>query len=199
MKLLNLVSLTRIVSPRVMNITLAFLILFTIVLNSFVPKNFGNKEIIVQVISAVTQSFVVKTIKTCTDNLMAMSNRMMEDLRLFLRMTETGATTPVSSGNKDNETPANTASDAGIIIQARDISDKIKAYIDESTPIIAAGKVSEELYKLYCNLKICGDVRNNIGILSFVLFILVIERRKFWAAAITAGEAKTTKGKANLF
>ena len=114
-------------------------------------------------------------------------------------MTETGATTPVSSGNQDNETPANTASDAGIIIQARDISEKVKAYIDESTPIIAAGKVCEELYKLYCNLKICGDVRNIIGIVAFVLFILVIERRKFWSAATSAEEAKTTKGKANLF
>ncbi len=198
MKLFRFVPLTRIVSPRVMNITLAFLVFFTIVLNSFVPRNFGNKETIVQIISAVTQSFVVKAAKSCTDNLMALSNRMIEDLRIFLRMTETGATTPVSNGSQDNETPANTASDAGIIIQGGDITERIKAYIDESSPIIVSGKVYEQLYKLYCNLKICGEVRNNIGIVEFVLFILVIERRKFWDKAVRA-VIRITKGKANLY
>ncbi len=199
MKLLRLVPQTSMVSRRVMNITLAFLILFSIVLNSFIPVELSNRETVVQVIGAVTQSFVVKTVKGCTDTLMAMSNRMMEDLRKFLRMTETGATTPISKDSSENQTPVNTSSSSGIVIESGNYSEKIRAYIEESTPIVAAGKISEQLYKLYCNLKICGDERNNIGLLSFILFILVIERRKFWEAVKPfAAEVKTMKGKANL-
>lgn len=199
MKVLRTPLLRKVISSRVMNVTLAVLIFFSIVINSFIPKEIGNKETIIQVIAAVTENFVIKTVKICTEDLMVLSNKIADDLRLFLKMTEPGATAPVKSENNDAQTPANTASDTGIVLQNRDISEKIRVYVEESSPVIVAGKIEEQLYKLYCNLKICGDVRNNIGILSFVLFILVIERRKFWGAARTfAVNAKIMKGKTNL-
>ena len=198
MKVLRSPLLRKVISSRVINTTLAVLILFSIVLNSFIPKEVGNKEVIVQAIGAVAESFVVKTIKVCTEDLMAISHRLAEDLRQFLKMTETGATAPINNGSKDSQTPANTASDAGIVLENRDLLEKIRIYVEESAPIITIGKIEEQLYKLYCNLKICDDVRNNIGILSFVLFILIIERRKFWDAAISAAK-DVMKGKTNLY
>ena len=199
MKVLRSPLLRSIISSRVINVTLAVLVFFSIVLNSFIPKEVGNKEIIIQAISAVAENFIVRTVKICTEDLMAISNKVAEDLRLFLRMTEKGATTPINNESRDSQTPANTASDTGMVLENRDLSEKVKVFFEETTPIIATGKVTEQLYKLYCNLKICGDVRNSVGILSFVLFILVIERRKFWGAVkVFAADAKIMKGKTNL-
>lgn len=199
LSLVKSLSLRKVFSSRVVNITLAVLVFFSIVLNSFVPKDIGNKETVIQIIGVVTESFIVKTVKACTEDLMAISNKIAQDLRQFLKMTETGATAPVNGQNKDSQTPANTSGDAGIVLENRDFSERIRVFVEESSPIIVVGKIEEQLYKLYCNLKICGDVRNNIGILSFVLFILVIERRKFWDAVKTfAADAKIMKGKTNL-
>ena len=186
------------VSAKVVKAALAFFLLACMVVNNFVPRNIENKETILQIIGTAVNNVVVETFRDCTQTLVAMSNKIMNDLYKFLNMDETSASAgPLEKKDNKNETSANSSNDLGIFAPNRQSAEAAGSYQMQAVSGLTAGKISEELYKLYCRLKVFCSGGENIGILLPVLFILVIVRRKFWLNNFVNGFA-WIKGKTNL-
>jgi len=174
-------------SLRVFKATLAILLLLSILINNFIPKNIENKEEITKIFAVVINNVIVKTIKDCQDTLTVMSNKITKDLYKMLQMGEVGATVPLNGGNKKEEMPVNTSSDNGIIVENRQIIKSEKSKEETNKVVLSAGKIEEDLYRLYNNVKeYCSDV-DKIGILTFILFIMIVIRRKDWESINNIG------------
>ncbi len=174
-------------SLRVLKATLAILLLLSILVNNFIPKNIENKEEITKIFAVVINNVIVKTIKDCQDTLTVMSNKITKDLYKMLQMGEVGATVPLNGGNKKEEMPVNTSSDNGIIVENRQIIKSEKSKEETNKVVLSAGKLEEDLYRLYNNVKeYCSDV-DKIGILTFILFIMIVIRRKDWESINNIG------------
>ena len=174
-------------SLRVLKATLAILLLLSILVNNFIPKNIENKEEITKIFAVVINNVIVKTIKDCQDTLTVMSNKITKDLYKMLQMGEVGATVPLNGGNKKEEMPVNTSSDNGIIVENRQIIKSEKSKEETNKVVLSAGKIEEDLYRLYNNVKeYCSDV-DKIGILTFILFIMIVIRRKDWESINNIG------------
>lgn len=173
-------SIKSFLSLRVIKASLAVLLLSCIIINNFIPKNITNKEEITKVVGVVINNVIIKTIKDCQDTLTVMSNKITKDLYKMLRMGEAGANVPLNSGSKKEETPVNTSSDNGIISANRQIIKWEKSKSVSEKVVLSVGKIEEDLYRLYNNVKEYCSESNNIGILMFILFILLVIRRKDW-------------------
>ena len=174
------ISIKSFLSLRVFKTSLAVLLLSSIIINNFIPKNVTNKEEITKVVGAVINNVIIKTIKDCQDTLTVMSNKITKDLYKMLRMGEAGANVPLNSGSKKEETPVNTSSDNGIISANRQIIKWEKSKSVSEKVVLSVGKIEEDLYRLYNNVKEYCSESNNIGILMFILFILLVIRKKDW-------------------
>ena len=78
-KLINKKSIKSLLSARVMRVTLALVIFFSMVINGFMPKSIENRESIAAIIGAVVNNVIVETFKSCTDTLTVMSNKVTKD------------------------------------------------------------------------------------------------------------------------
>ena len=173
-------SIKSFLSLRAVKTVLTVILLSCIIINNFIPKNISNKEEITKILGAVINNVIVKTIKDCQDTLTVMSNKITKDLYKMLQMGETGASAPLSKGAEKEETPVNTSSDSGIITVNRQIIKVEKSDDVSSKIIISAGKIDEDLYRLYNNVKEYCSVGDKMGILTFILFVLFVIRRKGW-------------------
>ena len=176
------ISIKSFLSLRVFKTSLAILLLSSIIINNFIPKNITNKEEITKVVGAVINNVIIKTIKDCQDTLTVMSNKITKDLYKMLRMGEAGANVPLNSGSKKEETPVNTSSDNGIISANRQVIKWEKSKSVSEKVVLSEGKIEEDLYRLYNNVKEYCSEADKIGILTFILFVLLIVRRKDWEA-----------------
>ena len=78
-------SIKNFLSVRTGKTVLTMLLLCSIIINGFVPRTIENKEEISEIIGAVINNVIVKTIKDCQDTLTVMSNKITKDLyKLFL-------------------------------------------------------------------------------------------------------------------
>ena len=177
-KLINKKSIKSLLSARVMRVTLALVIFFSMIINGFMPKSIENRESIAAIIGAVVNNVIVETFKSCTDTLTVMSNKVTKDLYKYLRLGETGTQAPISNGQEKEETPVNTSSDSGIEIESRQYKELVVYNEEEGTVTITVGKVSERLYRLYNNVKVYCSVSTNIGLLFFIVFVIAIRNRK---------------------
>ena len=177
-KLINKKSIKSLLSARVMRVTLALVIFFSMVINGFMPKSIENRESIAAIIGAVVNNVIVETFKSCTDTLTVMSNKVTKDLYKYLRLGETGTQAPISNGQEKEETPVNTSSDSGIEIESRQYKELVVYNEEDGIVTIAVGKVSERLYRLYNNVKVYCSVSTNIGLLFFIVFVIAIRNRK---------------------
>lgn len=172
-------SLKSLVFTSIVNKILVGIILLCMIVNGFVPKSIESKESLFIVMTAVVSNAVVEVFNECRDTLTVMSNKITKDLYKILMLGEAGANVPNSKEEDNRPTPINTSSDTGIVIE-RDDNEQIVSYkLGNANPILAVGKIEEDLYRLYGHIKeCCSEVTNKIGILYFVLFVLVIIRRK---------------------
>lgn len=177
-KLINKKSIKSLLSARVMRVTLALVIFFSMVINGFMPKSIENRESIAAIIGAVVNNVIVETFKSCTDTLTVMSNKVTKDLYKYLRLGETGTQAPISNGQEKEETPVNTSSDSGIETGSRQYKELVVYNEEDGIVTIAVGKVSERLYRLYNNVKVYCSVSTNIGLLFFIVFVIAIRNRK---------------------
>ena len=177
-KLINKKSIKSLLSARVMRVTLALVIFFSMIINGFMPKSIENRESIAAIIGAVVNNVIVETFKSCTDTLTVMSNKVTKDLYKYLRLGETGTQAPISNGQEKEETPVNTSSDSGIEIESRQYKELVVYNEEDGIVTIAVGKVSERLYRLYNNVKVYCSVSTNIGLLFFIVFVIAIRNRK---------------------
>ena len=177
-KLINKKSIKSLLSARVMRVTLALVIFFSMIINGFMPKSIENRESIAAIIGAVVNNVIVETFKSCTDTLTVMSNKVTKDLYKYLRLGETGTQAPISNGQEKEETPVNTSSDSGIETESRQYKELVVYNEEEGTVTITAGKISERLYRLYNNVKVYCSVSTNIGLLFFIVFVIAIRNRK---------------------
>ncbi len=177
-KLINKKSIKSLLSARVMRVTLALVIFFSMIINGFMPKSIEHRESIAAIIGAVVNNVIVETFKSCTDTLTVMSNKVTKDLYKYLRLGETGTQAPISNGQEKEETPVNTSSDSGIEIESRQYKELVVYNEEDGIVTIAVGKVSERLYRLYNNVKVYCSVSTNIGLLFFIVFVIAIRNRK---------------------
>ena len=177
-KLINKKSIKSLLSARVMRVTLALVIFFSMIINGFMPKSIENRESIAAIIGAVVNNVIVETFKSCTDTLTVMSNKVTKDLYKYLRLGETGTQAPISNGQEKEETPVNTSSDSGIETGSRQYKELVVYNEEDGIVTIAVGKVSERLYRLYNNVKVYCSVSTNIGLLFFIVFVIAIRNRK---------------------
>ena len=194
-KLINKKSIKSLLSARVMRVTLALVIFFSMVINGFMPKSIENRESIAAIIGAVVNNVIVETFKSCTDTLTVMSNKVTKDLYKYLRLGETGTQAPISNGQEKEETPVNTSSDSGIETGSRQYKELVVYNEEEGTVTITVGKVSERLYRLYNNVKVYCSVSTNIGLLFFIVFVIAIRNRKEDGIRINS---KNIENKTNL-
>ncbi len=194
-KLINKKSIKSLLSARVVRVTLALVIFFSMVINGFMPKSIENKESIATIIGAVVNNVIVETFKSCTDTLTVMSNKVTKDLYKYLRLGETGAEAPISNGQSKEETPVNTSSDSGIEIESRQYKELVVYNEEDEVVTISVGKILERLYRLYNNVKVYCSIEKTMGVLFFIAFITAIRNRKGFAIeAIT----KRIEDKTNL-
>ena len=194
-KLINKKSIKSLLSARVMRVTLALVIFFSMIINGFMPKSIENRESIAAIIGAVVNNVIVETFKSCTDTLTVMSNKVTKDLYKYLRLGETGTQAPISNGQEKEETPVNTSSDSGIEIESRQYKELVVYNEEDGIVTIAVGKVSERLYRLYNNVKVYCSVSTNIGLLFFIVFVIAIRNRKEDGIRINS---KNIENKTNL-
>lgn len=194
-KLINKKSIKSLLSARVMRVTLALVIFFSMIINGFMPKSIENRESIAAIIGAVVNNVIVETFKSCTDTLTVMSNKVTKDLYKYLRLGETGTQAPISNGQEKEETPVNTSSDSGIEIGSRQYKELVVYNEEDGIVTIAVGKVSERLYRLYNNVKVYCSVSTNIGLLFFIVFVIAIRNRKEDGIRINS---KNIENKTNL-
>ena len=177
-KLINKKSIKSLLSVRVMKVTLAMLIFFSMVINGFMPKSIENRESIAAIIGAVVNNVIVETFKSCTDTLTVMSNKVTKDLYKYLRLGETGTQAPINSGQEKEETPVNTSSDSGIEIVSREYKELVVYNEDDGVVTISTGKITERLYRLYNNVKVYCSGSTIMGVLFFIVFVVAIRNRK---------------------
>ena len=190
------ISIKNFLSLRAIKTTLTVILLSSIIINNFIPKNISNKEEITKVLGAVINNVIVKTIKDCQDTLTVMSNKITKDLYKMLQMGETGASVPLSKGTEKEETPVNTSSDSGIITVNRQIIKAEKGNDVSNKVIISVGKIEEDLYRLYNKVKEYCNVTDKIGVIAFILYVLLVVRRKDWEEINNI--AKIEENKTNL-
>ena len=176
--LIKVKSIKVLLSVRVMRVTLAMLIFFSMIINGFMPKSIENKESIAAIIGAVVNNVIVETFKSCTDTLTVMSNKVTKDLYKYLRLGETGAEAPINGGQNKEETPVNTSSDSGIEIESRQYKELVEYNEEDETVAISVGKISERLYRLYNNVKVYCSGNTITGVLFFIVFVVAIRNRK---------------------
>ena len=177
-KLINKKSIKSLLSARVMRVTLAMLIFFSMIINGFMPKSIENRESIAAIIGAVVNNVIVETFKSCTDTLTVMSNKVTKDLYKYLRLGETGTQAPISNGQEKEETPVNTSSDSGIEIVSREYKELVVYNEDDGVVTISTGKITERLYRLYNNVKVYCSGSTIMGVLFFIVFVVAIRNRK---------------------
>ena len=177
-KLIKAKSIKNLLSVRVMRVTLAMVIFFSMLINGFVPRSIENKESIAAIIGAVVNNVIVETFKSCTDTLTVMSNKVTKDLYRYLRLGETGTQAPISNGQNKEETPVNTSSDSGIQVFSRQYEEIVGYSQEEGGVVISVGKVAEKLYRLYGNVKVYCSIEKTIGMLFFIVFVVAIRNRK---------------------
>ena len=194
-RLINKKSIKGLLSVRVMRVTLAMVIFFSMIINGFMPKSMENKESIAAIIGAVVNNVIVETFKSCTDTLTVMSNKVTKDLYKYLRLGETGAEAPISSGQNKEETPVNTSSDSGIEIESRQYKELVIYNEEDEVVTLSVGKIAERLYRLYNNVKVCCSVSTIIGLLFFIVFVIAIRNRKGYGIGIIK---KNIENKTNL-
>ena len=194
-KLINKKSIKSLLSARVMRVTLALVIFFSMIINGFMPKSIENRESIAAIIGAVVNNVIVETFKSCTDTLTVMSNKVTKDLYKYLRLGETGTQAPISNGQEKEETPVNTSSDSGIETGSRQYKELVVYNEENGIVTIAVGKISERLYRLYNNVKVYCSVSTNIGLLFFIVFVIAIRNRKEDGIRINS---KNIENKTNL-
>ena len=183
-KLINKKSIKSLLSARVMRVTLALVIFFSMIINGFMPKSIENRESIAAIIGAVVNNVIVETFKKVT-----------KDLYKYLRLGETGTQAPISNGQEKEETPVNTSSDSGIETGSRQYKELVVYNEEDGIVTIAVGKVSERLYRLYNNVKVYCSVSTNIGLLFFIVFVIAIRNRKEDGIRINS---KNIENKTNL-
>jgi len=183
-KLIKTKSIKGLFSARVINIILAMMIFFSMIINGFMPKSIQNRENIVAIMGAVVNNVIVETFTSCNDTLTAISNRITKDLYKYLKLGEVGTQAPISSGQEKEETPVNTSSDSGIEIESRQYKELVEYGEDEGVVIISVGKVAERLYRLYNNVKVYCRAGTNIGLLFFIVFVIAIRNRKGYGTEI---------------
>lgn len=177
-KLIKAKSIKNLLSVRVMRVTLAMVIFFSMLINGFVPRSIENKESIAAIIGAVVNNVIVETFKSCTDTLTVMSNKVTKDLYRYLRLGETGTQAPISNGQNKEETPVNTSSDSGIQVFSRQYEEIVGNSQEEGVVVISVGKIAEKLYRLYGNVKVYCSIEKTIGMLFFIVFVVAIRNRK---------------------
>lgn len=177
-RLIKVKSIKVLLSTRVMKMTLAMLIFFSMIINGFMPRSIENKESLAAIIGAVVNNVIVETFKSCTDTLTIMSNKVTKDLYKYLRLGETGTQAPINNGQSKEETPVNTSSDSGIEIESRQYKELVVYSEEDDVVAIAVGKVAERLYRLYNNVKVYCSEGTIIGILFFIVFVIAIRNRK---------------------
>ena len=177
-KLIKVKSIKVLLSTRVMKMTLAMLIFFSMIINGFMPRSIENKESLAAIIGAVVNNVIVETFKSCTDTLTIMSNKVTKDLYKYLRLGETGTQAPINNGQSKEETPVNTSSDSGIEIESRQYKELVVYSEEDDVVAIAVGKVAERLYRLYNNVKVYCSEGTVMGILFFIVFVIAIRNRK---------------------
>ena len=177
-ELINKKSIKRLLSVRVIRVTLVMLIFISMIINGIVPRSVENKESIVAIMGAVVNNVIVETFKSCTDTLTIMSNKITKDLYKYLRLGEVGAQSPVSNGQNKEETPVNTSSDIGIEIDSREYEEIVGYSEEEGIEIISIGKILERLYRLYNKVKVYCSIEKTTGVLFFIVFVVAIRNRK---------------------
>lgn len=175
--LVKLQSIKNLLSARVIKTILVLFVFVSMMINIVAPRNIENKEQIMSVICLVFNNVVVKTIVGCKDTLLVISNKMAKDLYKLLTSEEEKTDVPVKS-EQENETPANTSSDSGIEIGSRDYKELLRYALEEGLIVLTIGKVDERLYRLYGNIKVYCSQISGIWILFFIMFIVVIRKRK---------------------
>ncbi len=176
--LVNLQSIKKMFSVRVIKVTLALFIFASLMMNIIAPKNIENKEQIIGVVCFVLNNVIVKTIRGCTDTLIVMSNKITRDLYKLMLGDEVGTKVPVKNEKKE-ETPVNTSSDIGIEMSGRIYKELVRYTQDNKEPVVLyVGKTGEKLYRLYCSVKVyCGQL-HSVFMLFFIIFIVAIRERK---------------------
>ena len=172
-------SLKSLVFTSITNKILVGILLFCMIVNGFVPRSIESKESLFVVMSAVVSNAVVEVFNECRDTLTVMSNKITKDLYKFLMLGEVGAEAANKGEEKKEPMPINTSSNNGIVLERYDYEQIVSYKTEKGKIIIAVGKIKEDLYRLYCHVKeCCSGVLGKVGILFFVLFVIVIRRRK---------------------
>ena len=177
-KLIKKESIKCLFSVKVIRVTLALVIFFSMVINSFVPRSIENKESIAAIMGAVVNNVIVEAFKSYTDTLTVMSNKITKDLYKYLRMGETGTQSPINDSRDKEETPVNTSSDSGLQVFSRQYEEIVGYSQEEGVVVISVGKIAEKLYRLYGNVKIFCSIEKAIGMLFFIVFVVAIRNRK---------------------
>ena len=172
-------SLKSLIFTSITNKILVGILLFCMIVNGFVPRSIESKESLFVVMSAVVSNAVVEVFNECRDTLTVMSNKITKDLYKFLMLGEVGAEAANKGEEKKEPMPINTSSDNGIVLERYDYEQIVSYKTEKGKIIIAVGKIEEELYRLYNNVKVyCSEVSGKVGIVFFLLFVIVIRRRK---------------------
>lgn len=172
-------SLKSLIFTSITNKILVGILLFCMIVNGFVPRSIESKESLFVVMSAVVSNAVVEVFNECRDTLTVMSNKITKDLYKFLMLGEVGAEAANKGEEKKEPMPINTSSDNGIVLERYDYEQIVSYKTEKGKIIIAVGKIKEDLYRLYCHVKeCCSGVSGKVGILFFLLFVIVIRRRK---------------------
>ena len=176
-------SLKSLIFTSIRNKILVGIILFCMLINGFVPRSIESKESLFVVMSAVVSNVLVEVFNECRDTLTVMSNKITKDLYKFLMLGEVGAKAANKGEENKEPMPVNTSSDNGIVVERDDYEQIVSYRVEKGKIIIAVGKIEEELYRLYNNVKVyCSEVLGKIGILFFLMFVIAIRRRKAGAA-----------------
>ena len=173
-------SIKNFLSVRTGKTALTVVLLCCITINCFVPRAIENKKEISEIIGAVINNVIVKTIKDCQDTLTVMSNKITKDLYKLLHVGETGTSEPLSDKNKKEETPVNTSSDNGLTVTKKEYEYYLNYVEKETKTVFVEVMTIEKLYRLYNNVKEYCSVGDKMGILTFILFVLFVIRRKGW-------------------
>ena len=187
------ISIKNFLSLRAIKTTLTVILLSSIIINNFIPKNISNKEEITKVLGAVINNVIVKTIKDCQDTLTVMSNKITKDLYKMLQMGETGASVPLSKGTEKEETPVNTSSDNGLTVTKKEYEYYLNYVEKETKTVFVEVMTIEKLYRLYNNVKEYCSTATKMGMLFFVLFVVVLRTRKEDAAESLLNVIKLNK------
>ena len=171
-------SIKNFLSVRTGKTVLTMLLLCSIIINGFVPRTIENKEEISEIIGAVINNVIVKTIKDCQDTLTVMSNKITKDLYKLLHVGETGTSEPLSDKNKKEETPVNTSSDNGLTVTKKEYEYYLNYVEKETKTVFVEVMTIEKLYRLYNNVKEYCSTATKMGMLFFVLFVVVLRTRK---------------------